>query len=244
MADPGVSLEPANRIHPTAVVGDGVVLGRGNVIGPHAVILGPCTIGDGNWIGPHAVIGTPGEHRRSAHPDWLGSQGAGVEIGDGSIIRELVTVQQGTVQITRVGSNCFITAHSHVPHDAEVEDGCTVANATIGGHAWIGRDSFVGLGVVIHQWLAIGAGSMLGMQSAVTRDVPPFALAVGSPARIRGANRIGLQRRGVDPGAILVLEEYYASRPGGEGPWAPPPGLPPEIVAEFERFLGRAGKKR
>ena len=66
----------ANRIHPTAVLGEGVELGEDNVIGPFAVIAGPVRIGDGNWIGPHVTIGTPGEDRHRPHPAaWDGGAG-------------------------------------------------------------------------------------------------------------------------------------------------------------------------
>ncbi|MGH3468883.1 MAG: UDP-N-acetylglucosamine acyltransferase, partial [Thermocrispum sp.] len=94
----------ANRIHPTAVIGDGVQLGDGNDIGPFAVVVGPVVIGSGNWIGPHCVIGTPASDRGAPHPAaWDGApsgdpeqDGFGVRIGDRNVIREYCSVHQGT----------------------------------------------------------------------------------------------------------------------------------------------------
>jgi UDP-N-acetylglucosamine acyltransferase len=193
-AKPGVP--PENEIHPTAVVGEGVVLGTGNIVGPYTVILGPCEIGDGNWIGPHAAIGLPAQTRGRAHgsPGASGA-GAGVHIGHRNVIREFVTVHQGTDQPTLVGDDCYLMTQAHVPHDATIGDGVTLANSVqIGGHTWVGAGANVGLGTSVHQWATIGAMAMVGMQSAVTRDLPPLAVAVGSPARVTGVNRVALER--------------------------------------------------
>lgn len=99
---------PRNRIHPTAVLGDGVELGEHNVIGPYAVLVGPLRIGDHNWVGPHAVIGTPAEHRDGAHPiGWEGELGGtGVEIGHRNRIREFTSIHQGIQRSTRIGDEC------------------------------------------------------------------------------------------------------------------------------------------
>ena len=62
------------------------------------------------------------------------------------------------------------------------------------------------------RWRVVGPGVMLGMGSIVTRDIPPFALAFGNPARVGGVNRVGMQRAGV---ASLVIEHLGARY--GEG---------------------------
>jgi UDP-N-acetylglucosamine acyltransferase len=86
---------------------------------------------------------------------------------------------------------------AHVPHDAVIGNRVTLScGVLVGGHSRIGEGANLGLGTVIHQRLAIGSGSMIGMSSVVTRHVPPFAKAFGSPARIQGANAVGLGRAG------------------------------------------------
>lgn len=194
-----------NAIHPTAVVGDDVELGSGNTVGPYAVVLGPATIGDGNWIGPHSVIGTPGESRGAEF-----QPGGGLRIGNGCVIREFVTVHQGVEAETVVGDGCYLLSRSHVPHDAVLEDGVTLADSVqVGGHVWIGRNANLGLGATVHQFRRIGAYAMVAMNAAVTADVPPGALVAGVPARIVQANRVGLERAGVGPKSVAALDRFY-----------------------------------
>jgi UDP-N-acetylglucosamine acyltransferase len=203
-----------NRIHESAIVGEDVVLGDGNVIGPFAVVLGPCRIGDDNWIGPHVVIGTPGETRGGAHPAaWDGDEGVGpIQIGSRNVIREFTTVQQGWAGVTRIGDDCYIMTKAHIPHDGQLGDRVTVScSVMIGGHTVVGSGSNIGLGTVVHQKRVIGAGAMVGMGSVVTRDIPPFAMAYGSPALVRGANRVGLLRTSVDESTADTLDVMFRS---------------------------------
>jgi UDP-N-acetylglucosamine acyltransferase len=203
-----------NTIHPTAVIGDGVVLGDGNVIGPHVVLFGPLEIGDDNWIGPGVTIGTPPEVRGVEHgAQWLETgASAGVRIGSRNTIREHTLIHQGWKQVTSVGDDCFLMNKVYVAHDTVIGDGVTLASTvTMGGHVHIGEKANIGLGTVVHQRRVIAAGAMVGMGSVVTRDVPPFALAYGNPARVQGANRVGMSRLGVDADAVELVAATYAA---------------------------------
>lgn len=212
-----------------------MTLGRGNIIGPFAVILGPARIGDGNWIGPSAVIGTPGETRGGPHPAFDEPQGRGVVIGDRNVIREFATVQQGTISPTIIGNDCYLMTKSHLPHEGELEDGATLACAAqIGGHGWVGRGANVGLGAQVLQRSCIGAFAMVGMNATVTRDIPPFAIAKGTPARVTGANRIGMQRQGIPEDIIARLDAHYQSGTSEAPDWIEPP-----LRDEFTRFANR-----
>jgi UDP-N-acetylglucosamine acyltransferase len=242
-----------NRIHPTAVIGSDVELGDGNVVGPYAVVLGPATIGDDNWIGPHVVIGTPGEVRGIPHgaaweapPPPGGAGGApagsgegstvgGIVIGDRNVIREFTTVQAPFVEETRIGDDCYLMTKSHLPHDGVLGDRVTVAcSVMIGGHGRIGDGANLGLGSVLHQFLVVGPGAMVGMGSVVTRPVAPYAMAYGSPARVRGVNRVGMERAGVPAAAIEDLAAAYADD-GAAGDVTPP-----EPLAEAFRWYEAA----
>jgi UDP-N-acetylglucosamine acyltransferase len=232
-----------NRIHPTALIDPEVRLGERNVVGPYAVLCGPCEIGDGNWIGPHAVIGTPAQFRGGTHPGFDGGHdsesgpawtdegpGAGVVIGDGNVLRELTTVQQGRVTPTTVGSRCYVMAGAHVNHDAVVGDDVVLSNSVVlAGSAWVGDRANLGMAAVVHQFTAVGAGAMIGMKAAVRHPVPPYARARGVPARVRRANARALEARGASAEVVLALTEHFA----GTGPR---PDLPASLLADFDAF--------
>lgn len=208
------------QIHPSAVVSPGVELGADVVVGPYALLLGPCRIGDGVRIGAHCVIGSPPELTSSRQNSaWDGDLAHhGVEIGAGTVVREFTGVQQGADAPTRIGSGCWLLSRSYVAHDCVLEDEVTTsAGVSIGGRSRIGRGANLGMNATVHQRRVVGPGAMVGMSSAVTRDVPPFAKAYGTPARVRGANTVGMSRRGVDAEQIGVVDAAYRSSVEPEG---------------------------
>jgi UDP-N-acetylglucosamine acyltransferase len=228
-------------IHRTAIVAPGVEIGDGTIVGPFAVLLAPCSIGRDCWIGPHVVIGTTAEHadamtvatvpgeasidlddharQRIDELVWFGSHGAGVTIGDRSIIREQSTVHQGTVGPTALGSDVFVMNKSHIGHDAVLRDRVRLAPiAMVGGHAWLGTGANIGMASAIHQHRAIGSGAMVGMHATVVKDVGPFQLVKGNPARAAGVNVVGMTRLGFTEADIDALSLYYDDR--GELPSA------------------------
>ena len=223
-----------NRIHPTAIVGDAVDLGDGNVVGPYAVVLGSCRIGDHNWIGPHATLGAPAERRAGAHPAaWDGElAGAGVEVGCDNVIREYVSIHQGSeAGPTRLGDGCYLMTGSHLGHDSVVGDGVTIASAVqIAGGCHVWAWTSLGLGAVVHQDTVIGPGAMIGMGSPVRGVVGPFSLMVGNPARKAGFNTVGLTRLGCSDGVLPALEAYLRGRA------ELPRGLPDGVAEMLERW--------
>ena len=224
-----------NSVHATVLLGPDVRLGDGNVIGPYVVITGRCVIGDGNWIGPHAVIGTPAQYRGGPHPPFDESAGEGVRIGDGNVLREFSTVQQGRVQETTLGSRCYVMAGAHVNHDAVVGDDVVLSNnVVLAGAAQVGNGANLGMGAVVHQFTAVGAGAMIGMQAAVRAAIPPYALATGVPARVRRPNARALEAAGATAEQVAALAAHFA----GQGPL---PELPPRVAADFAAFAAGPG---
>nr|WP_042184313.1 UDP-N-acetylglucosamine acyltransferase [Kibdelosporangium sp. MJ126-NF4]CEL16217.1 Acyl-[acyl-carrier-protein]--UDP-N-acetylglucosamine O-acyltransferase [Kibdelosporangium sp. MJ126-NF4]CTQ94142.1 Acyl-[acyl-carrier-protein]--UDP-N-acetylglucosamine O-acyltransferase (EC 2.3.1.129) [Kibdelosporangium sp. MJ126-NF4] len=228
----------ANRIHHTAIIGDGVELGDDNVVGPYSVIVGPARIGNGNWIGPHVSIGGPAEYLRGAHPvGWDGEvEGPGVVIGDGNKIREFVTVNQGVHEPTRLGDDCYLMGRAHVAHDCTIDDGVILTSAVqVAGHCHVWAGSNIGLGTVVHQRTTIGPGAMVGLGSAIRKEVGAFTITLGNPARTSGINVVGLQRRGCDDEAIAALQGFLT----GKDPELPA-GLPDEVAALLKAWADRA----
>lgn len=182
-----------NVIHPSATITDDVELGSGNIIGPNTIIHGPARIGDDNWI-VAASIGLPPDHR-----GWWMDQHPllGVVIGDRNVVREYATIHAGIERVTEVGNDCFVMSKAYLAHDVVVGDAATIsAGVLVGGHCSIGAGANLGMGAAVHQRLAVGAGCMIGMNATVTREVPAFAKAFGSPARVHGVNRHYLEQLG------------------------------------------------
>ncbi len=181
------------EIGPYAVIGPEVQLGKGVRIGPHAYVTGPALIGDSVSIGPSAVIGTD--------PQDLKYNGERTEviIGSGTVIREFANINRGTIESgrTSVGSDCLIMAYVHVAHDCTIGDRTILANAVnMAGHVEIGCDVTIGGVVPIHQFVRIGDHVMIGGGYRVSKDVPPFVLAGGTPLAVLSLNKIGLRRKG------------------------------------------------
>jgi UDP-N-acetylglucosamine acyltransferase len=101
-------------------------------------------------------------------------------------------------------------AYSHVAHDCQLGNQIVMANcATLGGHVEVGDWVTMGGLSAVHQFTKIGAYCFLAHNAAVTRDVPPYVMAVGRPAVPHSVNAVGLQRRGFTPEQILNIRRAY-----------------------------------
>ena len=195
------------RIGPFTVIGPDVVIGAGTWIGPHAVINGPTRIGADNKIFQFASLGdAPQDKKYKGEPTRL-------EIGDRNVFREFVTVNRGTTHdegVTRIGSDNLLMAYSHVAHDCRLGDKIVLSNcATLGGHVEIGDWVIMGGLSAVHQFTKIGAYCFIANNAAVTRDVPPYVMAVGRPAVPHSVNSEGLKRRGFTAEQILNIRRAY-----------------------------------
>jgi UDP-N-acetylglucosamine acyltransferase len=195
------------EIGPFSVIGADVVIGSGTWIGPHAVINGPTRIGSHNKIFQFASLGdAPQDKKYNGEPTLL-------EIGDRNVFRESVTVNRGTTHdkgVTRIGNDNLLMAYSHVAHDCRLGNQIVMANcATLGGHVEIGDWATLGGMCAVHQFTKVGAYCFIAHHAAVTRDVPPYVMAVGRPAEPHSINAVGLQRRGFTPAQILNIRRAY-----------------------------------
>lgn len=190
-----------------SVIGASVKIGAGCWLGPHVVIDGPTTIGPGNKIFQFASIGAaPQDLKYNGEPTRL-------EIGARNVFRENCTVNRGTTKdqlVTRIADDNLFMAGSHVGHDCKIGSHCVFANyATLGGHVemgdWVHMGGFAG----VHQFCKIGAHAFIANNTAVTRDVPPYVMAVGRPAEPHSVNAEGLKRRGFTPDQIRNIREAY-----------------------------------
>jgi UDP-N-acetylglucosamine acyltransferase len=190
-----------------AVVGSGVEIGARTSVGAHAVIHGPTRIGEENVIHSFASVGdSPQDKKYRGEPTRL-------EIGDRNVIREFTTLNRGTVKdqgVTRIGSDNLFMAYAHVAHDCIVGNQCVLANcATLGGHVVLGDWVIMAGFSAAHQFCKIGVHAFIANNTAVTRDVPPFVMAVGQPAAPHSVNAEGLKRRGYTPEQVRNIRGAF-----------------------------------
>lgn len=212
-----MNVHPTAIIHPRAQVassvtvgaysriGENVEIGEGTEVMAHAVIEGHTRIGKDNQIFPFASVG--------GIPHDLKYRGelAYVEIGDGNIIREFVTIHRGTAlgeSVTKIGNHNMLMAYVHIAHDCNLGNHIIMANAaTLAGHVEIQDYAIVGPFCAIHQFCRVGAHSFMGAFTIATRDVLPFSkTSAPRPLGVYGANRSGLERRGLSKEDIQDLD--------------------------------------
>ena len=213
----------STQIHPTAIISpqaklsDGVSIGPYSYIGPHVEIkentyIGPHVIIDGNTeIGPNCKliavcsIGLP--------PQDLGykDEPTGVKIGEGTVIREYVTVHRAAKEgFTVVGNNCYLMNYVHIGHNVRLGNNVIMANSsTLAGYVVVEDFVFISGHSPIHQHCRIGESAMVGAMTGSRLDLPPYFIADGRPAKIRGVNKVGLRRRGIKADIREELAKAY-----------------------------------
>ena len=207
IVSPGAELADDVEIGAYSIVGPDVSIGPGTRVGPHCVIDGHTRIGANNVFYRFCSIGgMPQDKKYRGEPTRL-------EIGDGNMVREYVTINTGTTQeagVTRVGDDNWIMAYVHFAHDCQIGSHTVIANsAQLAGHVHVGDWTILGGNSAVHQFVHIGAHSMVGGNSALRQDVPPYVIGAGDPFRPVGVNSEGLQRRGYDADTISALKEAY-----------------------------------
>ena len=202
----GAIIDNDVSIAPYAFVSGQAVIRSGTTIAQGACIYGKTTIGKNNKIFSHAVVGSI--------PQDLKFKGEDVEliIGDNNTIREFCLINPGTEgggSVTKIGNNNLLMGYVHVGHDVQIGDNCIFANAaTLAGHVEIGNHVVIGGLSPVHQFCKIGSFAMLAGGSVLTQDLPPFCMAEGNRATLRGLNLTGL-RRNLDKSEIDPVKKAY-----------------------------------
>ncbi|MFO7810479.1 MAG: acyl-ACP--UDP-N-acetylglucosamine O-acyltransferase [Candidatus Delongbacteria bacterium] len=211
-------------IHSTAIVSEKAQIGKDVEIGPFTIVEDKVKIGDNCRIGAHvtvadgtilandvqvyngAVLGTvPQDLKFSGEETTL-------EIGERTVIREYAFLNRGTKDKfkTVIGKDCFIMAFVHIAHDCFIGDGCILANgAQIAGHCSVDANTILSGHVLMHQFTRIGSYCMVEGGAKIKRDIPPYLMIAGEPARYSGLNKIGLKRRGFTDEHIQDISDAY-----------------------------------
>lgn len=216
--------QSGRRVHSTALVSPEARLGEDVEIGPYCIIepdvvVGPgcrlesrvvvksgTTLGPSNHVYEGAVLGGLPQHVHM--PERPGR----LIIGAGNTIRENVTIHRALDEddATLVGDNNLLMVNVHIAHDCRVGNNTIFANnAMLAGHVTVGDRAYVSGAAAVHQFCRIGSLAMVGGQSHIVKDVPPFVTVDGWSSFVVGLNQIGLRRAGYSAAEIRRLKDAY-----------------------------------
>jgi UDP-N-acetylglucosamine acyltransferase len=208
LVDPAAKIAGSAEIGPYSIVGADVEIGPGTRLMAHIYLEGPTTIGADNVFYPYSTVGVA--------PQDLKYQGERSEtrIGDRNRIREFVTIHRGTEGgglITRIGDDNLLMAYVHVAHDVQVGNRTVLANGvTFAGHVVVEDWAVIGAFSGVHQFCRVGRHAVVGGYSVVTQDVLPYSMTSSArDAKIFGANKTGLERRGFSESVIEDLHKAF-----------------------------------
>ena len=211
-------------IHQLAAVDKRATIGKNVVVEPFTTIAADVEIGDGTWIGPNVTImdgARIGKNCRifpgtviSAIPQDLKFDGEDTQviIGDGTTVRECVTINRGTKALgyTKIGNECLIMATSHIAHDCIIGNNVIIVNGCgIAGHVEIGDYSIMGGLSAVHQFGKVGKHVMISGGTLVRKDIPSYIKVAREPMSYAGINSVGLRRRGFSNEKIFEIQKIY-----------------------------------
>jgi UDP-N-acetylglucosamine acyltransferase len=216
--DPSASIAQTARVHldavvgPLCVVGEYCVIERDVVLGarcrlePYVYVKRWTSMGDDNEISAGTVLGTdPFDKAFTGERSYL-------RIGHRNKIREHYTISRGTQpeSVTEIGNGNYIMSSGHVAHNCRVGNDVVIAScALVAGHVEIEDQAFISGGVVVHQYSRIGRLAMIGGNTRVNLDVPPFFLYTDFNVRPNGLNTVGLRRAGFPSSQVNTLKQAY-----------------------------------
>jgi len=217
-ADPSAVIASSAKIHPDAVIGPrtrigefcvverDVAIGADCLLEPYVFVKRWTTLGDRNEISAGTVLGTdPLDKNFSGERSYL-------RIGSDNKIREHYTVSRGTQpeSATSIGDGNYIMTSGHIAHNCAIGNHTVIASgALIAGYVEVEDRAFISGGVVVHQYSKIGRLAMVGGNTRVNSDLPPYFLYTGFDVVVKGLNLIGLRRAGFTPAQAAVLKRAY-----------------------------------
>ncbi len=181
--DPSARVAATARVHPDAQVGPQAVIGEYSIVEEDVVIGAFCrlepyvyvkrwtTLGERNEISAGTVLGSDPLDKN------FGGERSYLRIGNGNSIREHYTISRGTQpeSATEIGDGNYIMTSGHIAHNSKIGNNCVIAScALVAGHVEVEDQAFISGGVVIHQFSKIGRLAMIGGNSRVNSDVPPY----------------------------------------------------------------------
>lgn len=204
--DPSAKIGDNVTIHPFAFIDADVEIGDGTEIMSYTSIIRGTRIGRDNKIYQGSIIGADPQDFR-----WTGCK-TYCYVGDKNVIREHVIINRGITSEggTRIGSESFIMAETHIGHDTVVADHCVIGNGvTIAGDASVGTCSILSSGVILHEKSTLGAWTLIKGGCRISGNVPPFVIMAHNPASYFGVNAVVLRKGGFTDEEVDDIAKAY-----------------------------------
>src|SRR5450755_2632888 len=206
--DPNAEISADAEVGPYCIVGAGVRLGVRTRLLAHVYLEGKLTIGEDNIFYPYCSCGVAPQDKKYK------GEASETRIGNRNTIREFVTINRGTEgggMVTSIGDGNLLMAYVHVAHDVRIGNEAILANGvTFAGHVIV--EDYVNVGGLsaIHQFVRLGQHAIIGSYSVIKQNVLPYSItAADHEAKVYGANRVGLERRGYADGNIESLQNAF-----------------------------------
>jgi UDP-N-acetylglucosamine acyltransferase len=203
---PGAIIGPRTRVGEFCVIEQDVAIGADCLLEPYVFVRRWTALGDRNEISAGTVLGTdPLDKNFKGERSYL-------RIGHANRIREHYTISRGTQpeSVTAIGDGNYIMTSGHIAHNCTIGSDTVIAScALVAGHVEVEDRAFISGGVVIHQYSRIGRLAMIGGNTRVNLDVPPFFLYSGFDVEAKGLNIVGLKRAGFSLAQVSKLKQAY-----------------------------------
>jgi UDP-3-O-[3-hydroxymyristoyl] glucosamine N-acyltransferase len=204
VVEPTASVDPSAAVGPGAYIAHGVCVGKNTVIGPncsvgenttigsscrldsHVVVYHNCQIGNSCIIQANSTIGATGfgysfidgAHRLIPH-------NGGVILEDGVEIGSNSCVDRAKFGNTLVGAGTKVDNLVQIGHNAQIGRLCLlVAHVGISGSSVVGDGAIFAGASGTAEHIAVGAGAIIGAQSAVLQDIPADCRVWGTPSQL------------------------------------------------------------
>lgn len=184
------SNKPYDGVHigPYALIENGVKIGKDTIIGPYTHLMVNTIIGKGCHIeGSYlegCIIGDYTKVYRNAHIMM------DTRIGEYCLIGHSCFIADGD----KIGNNVRMMLNAGIGRNTTIEDdvyigpNVVLSNSSAGSRKLskvrVGKGAWIGTNAVTTEGVCIGEHAVIGAGAVVTKDVPPYAVVVGNPAKI------------------------------------------------------------